>query len=62
MVLLVISILIIFSMYLDFDVINDDTCPNSANGSALAQRGKGLEIESHTPDFFSSAYGIFSSR
>ena len=29
---------------------------------AQVSRGKGLEIESHTPDFFSSAYGIFSSR
>ena len=62
LLLLVISILIIFLMALDFDVWHDSICPNSASGSAFALRGKGLEIESHSPDFFSSAYVIFSSR
>ena len=43
-------------------LMHNGTYPNSASGSALASQGKGLEIESHAPDFFSSAYGIFSSR
>ena len=36
LLLFVISILIFFSMYLDFDLTSNDTCPNSASGSALA--------------------------
>ena len=37
----------------------DGICSNGASGSASAYRGKGLEFESHSPDIFSSAYGIF---